>query len=84
MSTFGSCKTSLPAVTSVRARQEPSLEEIFDPVTALQTEQADLGPAISRKIIENQQGQVGVQYRNGALQIEVSFPAATMHRVASS
>jgi len=69
---------------SVRARQESSIEEIFDPVAALQTEPADLGPAISRKIIENQQGQVGAQYQNGALQIEVSFPVATIHRIASS
>jgi len=84
VTTDGDGRVVITMSGSVRTRQEPSLDEIFDPVTALQTEQADLGPAISRKIIENQQGRVGVQYRNGALQIEVSFPAATMHRVASS
>ncbi len=65
---------------STREKGEPFLDEIFDPVAALQSEQADLGPAISRKIIENQQGQVQAEYKNGALQIEVSFPAATIQR----
>ncbi len=69
---------------STRAKDEVLLDEIFDPVAALQTEQADLGPAISRKIIENQQGQVHAECKNGALQIEVSFPAATMHHPTPS
>jgi len=69
---------------SARAKDEPFLDEIFDPVAALQTEQADLGPAISRKIIQNQQGQVQAECKNGALHIEVSFPAATMHRITPS
>ena len=69
---------------SARAKDEAFLDEIFDPVAALQTEQADLGPAISRKIIQNQQGQVHAECKNGALQIEVSFPAATMHHLTPS
>ncbi len=68
----------------VRAKDEPAADEIFDPVAALQCEHVDLGPAISRKIIENQQGRVQAEYKNGVLQIEVSFPAAAMHRITSS
>ncbi len=68
---------------SARAKDEVFLDEIFDPVAALQTEQADLGPAISRKIIQNQQGQVEAKYKDGTLQVEVSFPAATIHRTVS-
>ncbi|MCK4323624.1 MAG: GAF domain-containing protein [Armatimonadetes bacterium] len=69
---------------SSRAKGEPFIDEIFDPVAALQSEHADLGPAISRKIIQNQQGQVQAECKDGTLQIEVSFPAATMHRITPS
>jgi len=69
---------------SSRAKAEPFIDEIFDPVAALQSEQADLGPAISRKIIQNQQGHVQAECKDGTLQIEVSFPAATIHRITPS
>jgi len=79
--TEGSENVVITVSGSGRAKGKPFLDEIFDPVAALQSEHADLGPAISRKIIENQQGQVQAEYQNGTLQIEVIFPAATMHRV---
>ncbi len=66
----------------ISPEKELVLEEFFDPVAALQREQADLGPAISRKIIENQQGKVKADYRGGNLEIEVTFPAAAMHHTA--
>ena len=69
---------------SSRTKRKPLLDEIFDPVAALQSEHADLGPAISRKIIQNQQGQIQAEYQNGNLQIAVILPAATMHRITSS
>jgi len=69
---------------SARVKEQPPLGELFDPIAALQSERGDLGPAISRKIIENQQGRVDAIYRDGALEIEVSFPAATIHGIGSS
>ncbi len=58
-------------------------QDLFDPVVALQSEHADLGPAISRKIIENQQGRVAAHRHNSRLEIQVTFPAAAIHRTAS-
>jgi len=79
--TEGSETVVITVSGSGQAKRKPFLDEIFDPVAALQSEHTDLGPAISRKIIQNQQGQVQAKYQNGTLQIEVIFPAATMHRV---
>jgi len=49
-------------------------EELFDPFFALQKANGDLGPAISRKIIDNQGGKVDAKMENGCLQLRVIFP----------
>jgi len=82
--TDGSESVVITVSGSSRVKGERFIDEIFDPVAALQSEHADLGPAISRKIIQNQQGQVQAECKDGTLQIEVSFPAATMHRITPS
>ncbi len=60
-----------------------SPEDLFDPVAALQRQQADLGPAISRKIIENQQGRVEAHCEDDKLEIRVVLPAAAIHRTVA-
>ena len=68
---------------SVDSSDELPSKDLFDPVVALQSECADLGPAISRKIIENQQGRVVAHCDNSRLEIRVTLPAAAIHRTAS-
>jgi histidine kinase len=55
-------------------RREIELEEIFDPVSALQASSTDLGPVISRRILENQGGKVEARLYEGNLEFRVLFP----------
>ena len=56
-------------------------EELFDPFYALQQTDAALGPAISRKIVENQGGKVEAQAENGHLEFRVVFPVTVLGAV---
>ena len=53
-------------------------EAIFDPLYALQQADADLGPAISRKIIDNQGGKVEAEAEDGHLEFRVIFPVTVL------
>ncbi|HCA47832.1 MAG TPA: hypothetical protein DEP45_10910, partial [Armatimonadetes bacterium] len=49
-------------------------ETVFDPLTAMQSLESDLGPVISQKIITNQQGQVDAWHEEGRMMMSVTLP----------
>lgn len=51
-------------------------ETLFDPLTALQDPDTDLGPVISRKIITNQRGQVDARCESGRVTMRVMLPVS--------
>lgn len=67
-----------PSSTNVPA------EELFDPLRALEETGADLGPAASRIIIDNQGGRVAAKSENGQLEFQVIFPATVLDILRST
>ncbi|HEY3396621.1 MAG TPA: histidine kinase dimerization/phospho-acceptor domain-containing protein [Armatimonadota bacterium] len=61
-----------------RDAKEVQPDEFFDPLRALRETDADLGPAISRTILENQGGTVTASANEGRLEIKVAFPMTTL------
>jgi nitrogen-specific signal transduction histidine kinase len=49
-------------------------EAVFDPLTAMQDPETDLGPVISQKIISNQHGQVDAWHDEGHVTMRVLLP----------
>ncbi len=49
-------------------------ETVFDPLTAMQNPESDLGPVISQKIISNQRGQVDAWQEEGRVMMRVTLP----------
>ena len=58
-------------------------EQLFDPFYALQDADGDLGPAVSRQIIDNQGGKIVVKYHNEHLEFQLVFPATALDKVRS-
>ncbi len=58
-------------------------EQLFDPFYALQEADGDLGPAVSRQIIDNQGGKIVVKYHNEHLQFQLIFPATALDNIRS-
>ncbi len=61
-----------------------STDEIFDPLSALQRPDGDLGPAISRQIVDKQGGTVAARSENGDIEFRVAFPVIATDSPASS
>ena len=59
-------------------------EQLFDPFYALQEADGDLGPAVSRQIIDNQGGKILVKYDNEHLEFQLVFPATALDNVRPS
>lgn len=58
--------------------------QVLDPLYALQEPEGDLGPAISRQLIEKQGGGVEPVTENGSLGFLVSFPVLVTGRIERS
>jgi nitrogen-specific signal transduction histidine kinase len=58
--------------------------KVLDPLHALQQPEGDLGPAISRQIIEKQGGTVEAVTEDGHLDFRVSFPVLVTRRPETS
>lgn len=70
-------EASLACATAGNSGPSP---RVLDPLQALQDPDGDLGPAISRQIIEKQGGAVEALAENGHLGFRVSFPVLVTRR----
>ena len=52
----------------------PDPHTILDPVAVLQSEEGDLGPAISRQLIARQGGRVEAAHGDGYFEFRMLFP----------
>lgn len=51
-------------------------EQLFDPLLALRQPLADLGPVISRQIVDRQGGTIEARNEDGGIEITIAFPVA--------
>ncbi len=58
-------------------------DEILDPLYALQQPDADLGPAISRQIVDKQGGRVEARTENGNIEFRIAFPIASRETMSA-
>ncbi|MFP3905282.1 MAG: hypothetical protein ACLFWB_13640 [Armatimonadota bacterium] len=76
-----------PSVCVVLQKDDtkPSLppEELFDPFSALERTNGDLGPAISQRIIDNQGGQIDADLTDGNLQMRIVFPTTVIDAIST-
>lgn len=68
----------------IRLREGVAPNATLDPVQALQQPDCDLGPAISRQIIEKQGGTLQWQAADQTLQFRVAFPVLVVKRSSPS
>jgi signal transduction histidine kinase len=72
-------------VTISRSSAEPDSDpdELFDPFRALERSNGDLGPAISRRIIDNQGGRVDAQMDGEVFRMRIIFPITVIDTIAA-
>ncbi len=58
-------------------------DKIFDPLYVLQQPGADLGPAISRQIVDKQGGRVEATTENGNIEFRIAFPITSRETMSS-
>jgi signal transduction histidine kinase len=51
-------------------------EQLFDPLIALRQPLADLGPVISRQIVDRQGGTIEARNEDGGIEVTIAFPVA--------